>query len=152
MDFETVLQNRRSVRSFSNFAPPERDIEKIMAAAKLAPSAGNLKARQIIVVKSGSKRKALAEASGDQDFLAEAPFTLVFCADLKKIEPYGERGRTLYCIQDAAAAVENALLMAVNMGMAACWVGAFDEEKVSEICGLPEYLRPVALIPIGYEK
>ena len=54
--------------------------------------------------------------------------------------------------QDTAAAVENALLMAVNMGLAACWVGAFDENKVSEICGLPEYLRPVALIPIGYEK
>ncbi|MGA1822776.1 MAG: nitroreductase family protein [Thermoplasmatota archaeon] len=152
MDFELVLKNRRSVRSFSNFAPPERDVEKIMAAARMAPSAGNLKARQIIVMKKGSKSRALAEASGGQEFVADAPFVLVFCADLKKIEPYGERGRDLYCIQDAAASVENALLMAVNIGLAGCWVGAFDEERVREICGLPDYLRPVALIPIGYEK
>jgi nitroreductase len=62
------------------------------------------------------------------------------------------RGRELYCIQDASAAVEYILLLAVDIGLDACWVGAFDEKKVSIILHLPSYIRPIAIIPIGYSK
>lgn len=151
-DFETVLENRRSVRSFTKLIPPERDIRRILQAAEMAPSAGGLNARKILVVRGDSKKEALSEAAFGQDFIKGAPFVLVFCADTKSISPYGDRGVELYCIQDASIAAENALLMITNLGMAACWVGAFDEKKVTESCGLPEYLRPVALVPLGYEK
>jgi nitroreductase len=152
MDFETVLRSRRSVRSFTDFTPPERDIEKILEAAEMAPSAGGLEARKILVIRSKNKREALAKASSDQAFIEKAPYILLFCADLKRIEPYGKRGKELYCIQDTSASAENALLMAVNLGLGACWVGSFDEVRVSEICGLPDYLRPVVIVPVGYEK
>lgn len=152
MDLETVIEKRRSVRSFTGLTPPERDVRKILQAAEMAPSAGGLNARKILVIKGESKRNALSDAAMGQGSVREAPYVLVFCADQKSIGPYGERGRTLYCIQDASAAVENALLMITNLGMGGCWVGAFDENKVSEVCGLPDYLRPVALVPFGYEK
>ena len=152
MDLETVIEKRRSVRSFTGLTPPERDVRKILQAAEMAPSAGGLNARKILVIRGESKRKALSDAAMGQGSVREAPYVLVFCADQKSIGPYGERGRNLYCIQDASAAVENALLMITNLGMGGCWVGAFDENKVSEVCGLPDYLRPVALVPLGYEK
>jgi nitroreductase len=71
---------------------------------------------------------------------------------LNRISSYGDRGEKLYCIQDSAAAVEHVLLLAVDNGLGACWVGAFDENEVSKILNLPLHVRPVAIIPIGYPK
>jgi nitroreductase len=152
MEFDQVVKKRRSVRSYHPYPPSREDLEKILLAADMAPSAGNLKARQVLTVRSESQRKRLAKAALDQEFVAEAPVVLVFCADLERISEYGERGRDLYCIQDTAAAIENALLKAADLGLGSCWVGAFEEEEVAMICRLPCWLRPVALVTIGYER
>jgi len=120
--------------------------------ANLAPSAGNLQAREFIIVDDPEIKKRLSIASLDQDFIVEAPVNIVVCADLDRIDPYGKRGRELYCLQDAAAAVEHILLLATDYDLGTCWVGAFDENKVSKILNLPPYIRPVAIIPIGYPK
>lgn len=152
MDFDEVIRRRHSVRSYLPHPPSNADIVKILEAADMAPSAGGLKARQIFVITSEPLRKKLAAASLDQEFIAEAPVVVLFCSDLERIAEYGDRGRDLYCIQDTAAAVENALLKAVDLGLGACWVGAFHEDEVSHICGLPAWLRPTALVTIGFEK
>ena len=152
MEFDEVIARRHSVRSYTSRVPLDGDIMKILNAADQAPSAGGLKSRRFFVVKDKYIRLKLAAASLDQEFVAEAPIVLVFCADLDLISSYGDRGRDLYCIQDTAAAVENALLKAVDLGLGACWVGAFEEEIVAKICRLPAWLRPVALVTIGYEK
>jgi len=70
--------------------------------------------------------------------------------DEKIVERYGQRGKDLYSICDVSAAVENILLMAYSQGLGAVWVGAFDEEEVANILDLPENLRPIAIIPVGY--
>ncbi len=75
---------------------------------------------------------------------------VVGCADLRIASRYGERGKELYCIQDTAFSVQNMLLAAHDQGLGTCWVGAFKEELVKEILSLPDYLRPVVLIPVGY--
>jgi len=152
MELDTVLEKRHSVRSYTNFAPSDTEMNLVLKAAEMAPSAGGLRARRMIVIKSPAKRKELAEAALEQDFVAEAPFVIVFCADMGRIRPYGERGKELYCVQDASAAAENALLKATDLGLGSCWVGAFDEERVRTICGLPDELRPVAMVTVGYEK
>ena len=90
-------------------------------------------------------------AALEQEPIEEAPLSLVVCADQdRSAQRYGERGRELYCILDAAASVENILLAAHALGLGACWVGAFNDQLVSRILKLPEHLRPVAIIPIGY--
>ena len=86
-------------------------------------------------------------------FIAQAPVILVIYADTKKTtERYGERGKNLYVICDAAAAAENIFLAVTALGLSTCWVGAFNEEKAAKILKLTKSQRPLVLMPIGYEK
>ena len=150
MDVEDVILNRHSVRSYSDKKPSSDLIYEIIKYANLAPSAGNLQARDFIIVDDIEIKKELSRAALNQEFLVEAPINIVVCTNLKRISPYGDRGESLYCIQGSAAAVEHILLLAVNNGLGACWVGAFNENEVSKILNLPPYVIPVAIIPIGY--
>ena len=152
--FSNVLERRRCTREFSQRIVPEEIIKSALDIARNAPSAGNLQAYQVVVVRDEDTRKRLAEAAGEQAFVGEAPVILVFCAEPgASIPKYGHRGATLYCVQDAsiyAATTQNAL---EAQGVSSCWVGAFSESKVANIlhCS-PETLRPVVLMPCGYKK
>jgi len=150
MDVEKCIEGRRSIRSFKSKELTDQEIEEALRMANLAPSAGNLQARDFIVVKDEGTRNALSAAALSQNSLSEAPVVIVFCANLKRIGHYGERGRTLYCLQDTAAAVENMLLYLHGRGFGGVWIGAFDESKVRKILHIPDEARPVALVPIGY--
>ncbi|MEM1539732.1 MAG: nitroreductase family protein, partial [Candidatus Bathyarchaeia archaeon] len=86
-----------------------------------------------------------------QSFIEETPVVIVACADENRsAQGYGMRGKNLYCIQDTAAAVQNIHLAAYSMGLGTCWVGAFMEDEVKKILKIPEGIRPVAIIPVGY--
>ncbi|MGP3667081.1 MAG: nitroreductase family protein [Candidatus Bathyarchaeota archaeon] len=151
MDVFEAIFERRSIRKFTEKDVSEEDLKKILEAGRWAPSAGNVQPWEVIVVRSKELKEKLAEAALNQEFVAEAPVVIVVCVDLKKAErAYGERGRNLYCLQDSAAAIQNMLLAAYSLSLATCWVGAFHEEKVKRILGIPEDFRPVALIPLGY--
>ncbi len=147
-----IFQKRHCVRSFQS-APVEADkLQAILEAGNSAPSAGNLKAREIVVVKDQETKLALAKAALEQEFIAEAPIILVFCAvPGRSGRKYGNRGRELYSLQDATLAASFAWLQAVSLGLGACWLGAFQEEEVKNILKLQSDWRPVALLPIGYE-
>jgi hypothetical protein len=150
MDLKETIQKRHSVRSYSDKKVPKKIINEIIEYAHLAPSAGNLQAREFIIVDDDGVKKKLSAAALNQKFIIEAPINIVVCANLKRISSYGNRGKELYCIQDASAAVEHILLLAVDYGLDTCWVGAFNENEVSKILELPSYTKPVAIIPIGY--
>jgi len=152
MEVLAAIRARRSVREFD----PRREVsatelETLLEAARWAPSAGNAQPWRFVVVRDLNLRRGLAQAAWGQGFLAQAPVVIVVCADLARArEAYGQRGETLYCLQDTAAAIQNMLLAATQLGLGTCWVGAFQEEEVSRLLGLPPHLRPVALIPVGY--
>lgn len=149
-DFITVLTTRRSVRSFEPNEIPDDKIAKLIAAATLAPTAGNMQAWYFYMVKHAYLRKKLAEMALNQTFIAQAPVVIVVCSDLDRAKAaYKDRGENLYSIQDAAAATQNLLLATHASGLGACWVGAFDERSVSELLDLPPRHRPLALVPIG---
>jgi nitroreductase len=150
MELMDAIKKRRSVRRFTSQAIDDNLIKEIIELGNLAPSAGNLQPRDFVVVKAKKTKKMLARAALDQHFIIEAPVVIAVCANLRRTSSYGMRGRELYCIQDSAAAIENMLLIIVDKGLSCCWVGAFDENAVSEILGLPPHVRPVALLPIGY--
>jgi nitroreductase len=152
MELKEVIRNRHIVRSFSSTPIPKLILDEILIAANRAPSAGNLQARDFIIIDDQRIKAKLSAAALDQTFLVEASIIIVVCANQKRISPYGMRGKELYCIQDAAAAVEHILLAAVDYGLDACWVGAFNEQAVSKILRVPSYIRPVAMIPLGYSK
>ncbi|PIU78689.1 MAG: nitroreductase [Candidatus Moranbacteria bacterium CG_4_10_14_3_um_filter_44_15] len=146
-----IFQKRKSTRGFIPKKIEKEKLDEILEAAHSAPSAGNLKAREILAVADERTRERLAKAAFGQDFVAEAPLVLVFLA-LPKVsaQKYGERGRDLYAIQDATIAASFAWLQAVDLGLSGCWVGAFDEEEMRNILNLDDEKRPVAILPIGY--
>jgi nitroreductase len=148
--FESII-SRHSVRNYEKKDVPNELIGQMLEAAIHAPSAGNIQPWEFIVVKDKNTKKELAVAALRQRHVEEAPVVIVVCANLEKsADRYGERGRNLYCIQDTAAAIENMLLVATSLGLGTCWVGAFEEEKVRFILNIPERLRPIALITVGF--
>jgi len=150
MDVKEAIKKRRSIRKYKPLTPSISLIKELLYYANLAPSAGNLQARDFIIVDDKIVKEKIAEAAYGQDFIIEAPFLVVFCANLKRIAPYGERGKKFYCIQDVAAAIQNFLLVATDAGLATCWVGAFDNEAISRILNLPQWTKPVAIVTVGY--
>jgi len=147
---EAILE-RRSIRTFRPEPIPEKLLTQILEAARWSPSAGNCQARDIIVVKDLGIRRQLSEAALGQDFIEKAPINLVVCASPERSAwRYGDRGRNLHCILDAAASIENILLATHALGLGACWVGAFHDSLVSQILKLPRSMRPLAIIPVGY--
>jgi len=126
-------------------------MNKIIETVNLAPSAGNLQAYEIIVVKDSRRKNELAKAAHGQNFVAEAPVCLVFLAyPERSSRKYGKRGSELYCLQDATIAVSYAQLAAAALGLVSTWVGAFDEEAVAKVVQAPRNKRPIAILPMGY--
>ncbi|MGC8794073.1 MAG: nitroreductase family protein [Bryobacteraceae bacterium] len=151
MEFFELIRQRRSVRAYKQAPVEPEKLEKILTAANLAPSAGNLQAYEIYLVRDGKVRQALARAALDQWFISEAPVALVFCAHPERSAmKYGRRGARLYALQDATIACTFAMLAAADLDLATVWVGAFDDEGVRRAIGAPEAHQPVAILPIGY--
>ena len=150
MEFQRLIQLRRSVRRYTAEPVDPEVLSRNLQLASRAPSAGNLQAYRIDVVRSARERRALSVAAGGQEFLAEAPIDLVFFADPERsATSYGSRGASLYAIQDATIVATFAVLAATNEGLGTAWVGAFDERTVQTICG-ENKLRPVAIVPVGH--
>jgi nitroreductase len=149
MELVESIEARVSIRSFTEEDVPEKIVNEALRLAILAPSAGNLQARDFIVVRNGLSKKRLAKAAFGQAFIEEAPVNIVVCANQNRIRNYGTRGAQLYCLQDSAAAIEHILLYVVSQGFGSCWVGAFDEREVSKVLSIPDNVRPVAVLPIG---
>jgi nitroreductase len=148
--FECII-SRQSVREYDKKDVPNELVGQLLEAATHAPSAGNLQPWEFIVVKDKKTKSELANAALRQRHVEEAPVVIVVCADVEKIsDRYGERGKNLYCIQDTAAAIENMLLSATSLGLGTCWIGAFEEDKVKVILNIPDKLKPVALITVGF--
>ncbi|MGZ7043222.1 MAG: nitroreductase family protein [Methanobacterium sp.] len=151
MELLETIMNRRSIRKFKEDALEDELIEKVVEAGIWAPSAGDLQSWDAVIVKDEKTKFKITIAAYVQDFLVKTPVLIVICANKANSGArYGERGRDLYCIQDAACATMNMMLRAYDLGLGSAWVGAFKEEDVAEALQLPQHIRPVALIPIGY--
>ncbi|MCH8329144.1 MAG: nitroreductase family protein [Nanoarchaeota archaeon] len=151
MEVFDAIRTRRSIRKYKDKQVPWDNIVTIMQAGKYAPSAGNLQNWKFIVVKDDAKRKAIANACMQQEWMEVAPIYIVVVAEPEKMERYyGTRGARLYTIQGCAAAIENMLLTAHSLGLGTCWIGAFDEDEIFRILTLPEEKTVQGVIVIGY--
>ncbi len=152
MNFFDTVHARQSVRQFAATPVAQAQVRRILGAAQRAPSAGNLQAYEIYVVKNPTIRRRLDAASGGQGPVAQAPLVLVFCAiPHRSAERYGAKGEQLFCIQDATIACAYAQLAATALGLASVWIGAVHEQEVvQEALRLPAGFWPVAFLPIGY--
>lgn len=148
MSFFDLVEKRKSVRRFLDKPIEQEKIDQILKAITLAPSAGNLQAFKVVAVKDHIKE--LYEAYVSPTPHENVQLVLVFLADPERSSSrYGERGETLYAIQDATIACAYAQLAATELGLGCVWVGAFDEDKIAKVLNAPGK-RPVAMLPIGY--
>ncbi len=150
MEFSEVIHGRRSVRHFSDIPVPRAEVEAILQAAIVAPSAGNIQPWRFFVLRTEEARTRLG-AVLEQRWAVAAPCVIVVCVDPRPCKSrYGDRGAQLYSIQDTAAATQNMLLTAVDRGLASCWSGAFNEDTARDAIGAKSPITPVAILPIGY--
>jgi nitroreductase len=150
MEFHQTVEQRYSARAYRDTPVPAADLKFILEAANAAPSAGNLQAYEIVVVRDAAAKERLARISFQQMFIAQAPVVLGFFANPdRNREKYGERGGELYALEDATIACAYAQLAATDRGLATCWIGAFDEKQIQEVVEVPAHWRPVALLPLG---
>ncbi len=151
MEFFETVEKRKSIRIFLNKEIDNKILDTILKTITLAPSAGNLQSYRIILIKNEKLKRAVAEGALRQQFIAEAPIALVFLADSKRsLIRYGERGDSLYAIQDATIAAAYTQLAVTALGLGSVWVGAFEQEKVAKLIGAADYEIPITIIPIGY--
>ncbi len=150
MDLFEILEKRYSCRAYLDKDVNDKDISKIINHASLAPSAGNLQPWHVVIVKNKEKRNSLSTASLNQQWMTQAPVHLVICGFEEYVKRLYKVKGELYCKQDCAAFIENILLIATGLGLATCWVGAFDEIVVKRELEIPENINVYAIITLGY--
>lgn len=144
MDAFEAIRKRHSTRAYDPTSVPEEKLDRILEAARLAPSAGNIQPWHFKIVKNREKREALAKGGRYARFLAESPVVIVGCGDQKASPNW-------YTV-DVAIAMQNMILTATGEGLGTCWIASFDENRVRRLLKIPDNLRVVALMALGYPR
>lgn len=149
MEIYEAIRTRKSVRSYLD-RPVEPDkLERVLSAARLAPSAGNRQEWRFVVVSDPNKRLRLAEEAAGQRFLARAPIVIAACAET---DGSSMRCGLLRYPIDVAIAIDHLTLAAAAEGLGTCWIGSFDPGIVRRILGIPEAVMVVELLALGYPE
>jgi len=143
MDVFEAIQKRKSSRSHKSKLIPKETLGKLLEAARLSPSAKNIQPWHFIVVTDADKRKALSKGLYAK-FLSEIAAVIVLCGD--------EKASPDWYVVDVALAGENMVIAATAEGLGTCWVGSFNEGAVKTMLEIPQDLRVVALMAVGYAK
>jgi nitroreductase len=136
--FESI-HKRRSVRDYTGETIPKENLEKIIDAARMAPSGSNQQTWHFIIVTDKEIIQRLSKAA---DWMVKAGAVIVVAMDPS----------TKYWVEDGSAAIENILLAATAMGYGSCWVQGNAKPHEAEfklLLNIPEYLNLLTLIPIG---
>ena len=147
MDVYEAIRTRKSVREYRDTEVEQEKLERILEAARLAPSASNRQEWRFVVVRDQGKREQLATEAAKQPFIAGAPVLLVCCA---QTDHHRMRcGIECYPV-DVAIAIDHITLAAAAEGLGTCWIGAFDPKVVRRVLSIPESIEIVELLPLGY--
>jgi len=147
MNVSEAIRQRYSVRAYQN-RPVEKDkLMRVLEAARLAPSASNRQEWRFVVVQDFDKRQKLAAIAMGQKFVGEAPVVIAACAETDN--HVMRCGQLCYPI-DVAIAIDHLTLQATEEGLGTCWIGAFKEDGVKELLGIPNAIRVVQLVTLGY--
>lgn len=148
-DLFKVLASRRSTRKFDNQRMVEEwKVDKILAAADTAPTAGNFQGFEIFYVKDKKIKEKLVDAANNQPHV-NTPVVMVFCKNPSRVKlNFPPEVLAKFAIQDATLAAAYSQLAAHALGLSSIWIGMFDEQKVMDAIGTD--LRPSSLLCIGY--
>ena len=142
-----AINNRRSVRAYKDKAVEKEKLLAVLEAGRLAPSASNRQEWRYVVVTDRKMRKKLGEAASSQHFVGDAAVVIAACAETNN--HVMKCGQPCYPI-DVAISVDHMTLAACELGLGTCWIGAFDEPEVKRLLGIPDAIRVVELLTLGY--
>jgi nitroreductase len=147
MDVFEAIAARKSVRAFLDRPVGDDELARVIDAARAAPSARNGQEWRFVAVRDRAMREKIAAEAARQPFIGTAPVLLACCA-------LGD-GRLMRCGQaaypiDVAIAADHLTLAAAALGLGTCWIGSFDEGLVKAMLGIPDAVRVVQLMPLGY--
>jgi len=149
MDVYEAIRTRRSVRAYRPDPIPEEVLQRVLDAARVAPSAGNGQPTRLVLVTEAEARQTLARMCGNQGFIAEAPVVVVACGlrmNLRSGEP------ELRVLIDGSIAVDHLTLAARAEGLGTCWIGVVGSQEIKQYLGLPDDTDIVGVTPLGYPK
>jgi nitroreductase len=147
MNTHEAIGKRRSMRGYLDKPIEEDRLTRLFTAAQLAPSTHNDQAYKLVIVREKKTLRALAEAAAKQTFIAEAPVVIAAVS----LEPsyYMRSGIPGHTV-DVAIALDHITLAATEEGLGTCWIGAFHQDQVKQILGIPGSFQVVALMTVGY--
>jgi nitroreductase len=149
MEFKDVIAKRQSTRAYLDKPVQEDKLNRILEAARLAPSAHNGQKWKFVVVRDPGRRQQMMKACNNQPMIGQAPVVIAAIAlDPEWKMPCGVYSHPV----DLGIAVEHMALAAVDEGLGACWVGAFSQDKVKEVLQIPGRYVVVGVLPIGYSN
>jgi nitroreductase len=154
--FDNIL-NRRSVRRYRKEVIVPEVLEKILAAGHAAPSAGNLKSREFIVLTTQEEIDSVlsyifsARVMEQKSYFRNAGALILMCANPTRSKQKYKRGR-LYAMQDATLAGQNMLLMATALGLGSCWIGQVREKGLMTKFNISPELHIVGIVALGHKE
>ena len=136
MDFDTLIHNRYSVRAYDKKPIEDEKLQKVLNAARMAPTGSNRQAFQLIVAHTAGREDEIRRIY-NKDWFVVAPIVIVACAapDYKL---------------NVGIVMDHLILAATDLGFGTCWIGAFNRNAAREILGLPEDVEPIIFTTLGY--
>lgn len=146
MDFLTLAKERYSCRYFSDKKVEQEKIDKILEAARLAPTGRNSQSQRLLVLTDEAE---LNKLSGCTPYGWNAPLVMIICYDKNEcwhrdIDDFDGGA------QDICIVTTHMMLEVTDLGLGSTWIGAFDPFKAREIYNIPKNLEVAAILPIGY--
>lgn len=149
MELMEAIRQRQSIRDYDEKPVPEDNLNCVLEAARLAPSASNRQRWQFIVVRDFERRQALCRAAANQSHVGRAP---VIIAAVGTMPEYVMMNEIPTHPVDLAIAVDHMTLAAVDQGLGTCWIGMFDQKAARDILKVPDKYRVVALLTLGFPR
>ena len=147
MDFLKLTKKRHSVRAYKPDPVADDKLQKVLEAARLAPTACNLQPFQFIVINTKGREAELRRIYRDHWFV-QAPIVICVCG-IPSQSWVRQDGKN-YCDVDVTIAMDHLILAAADLGLGTCWIGAFNPDAARKILQLPDDVEPIAFTPLGY--
>jgi len=147
MEFQELIKQRYSVRAYKPDDVPSNIIDKVLEAARLAPTAANRQSFRLFVIKTAHFKDKLKKIYHREWFI-QAPYVIGICANLEG--NWVRRDGRNYADVDSAIVMDHVILSATDLGLGTCWIGAFDPDAARKFLDLPQGMEPIAFTPIGY--
>jgi len=148
VNFQELIKKRYSVRAYKPDPVEGEKLDRILEAARLAPTAANRQAFRVIVIDTEEKKADLRRVYG-RDWFVQAPLVLCVCAVPHEAWVRKADGWNAAEV-DATIAMSHIVLAAANEGLGTCWIAAFDPAAAREVLGIPREVIPSAFTPLGY--